>query len=107
MFLDSSNALQIMQDYDIIVDGSDNFDTRYLINDACIMLNKPMVSGAIYKFEVQDLFLIIITALHTAAFSLSLRPPRVSQLCNIGVIASLPGIIGTIQANEVLRVSLV
>ena len=52
-FIDSSNALEVIGKYDIVVDGSDNFATRYLVNDACVILDKPMVSGAIYKFEGQ------------------------------------------------------
>ena len=105
VFLDSSNALQIMQDYDIIVDGSDNFDTRYLINDACIMLNKPMVSGAIYKFEGQ---VSVFNYHHGPTYRCIFpEPPTAEESPNcadIGVIASLPGIIGTIQANEVLKI---
>ena len=104
VFIERSNALEIMQGYDIIVDGSDNFETRYLINDACIILKKPMVSGAIYKFEGQvSVFNYNGGPTYRCIFP---EPPGAGESPNcedIGVIASLPGIIGTIQANEVLK----
>ena len=105
VYINSSNALEIMQDYDIIVDGSDNFDTRYLINDACVMLNKPMVSGAIYKFEGQvSVFNYHNGPTYRCIFP---EPPATDESPNcadIGVIAALPGIIGSIQANEVIKI---
>lgn len=104
-FIDSGNALQILQEYDIIVDGSDNFSTRYLVNDACVILDKPMVSGAIYKFEGQvSVFNYKGGPTYRCLFP---EPPQAGEspnCANIGVIASLPGIIGTIQANEVIKV---
>ncbi len=105
VFIDSTNALEILQTYDIIVDGSDNFDTRYLVNDACIMLNKPMVSGAIYKFEGQ---VSVFNYHHGPTYRCIFpEPPAAEESPNcadIGVIATLPGIIGTIQANEVIKI---
>ncbi len=104
-FLDSENALEIIRDYDIVVDGSDNFDARYLINDACVMLGKPMVSGAIYKFEGQvSVFNYQGGPTYRCLFP---EPPGAGASPNcadIGVVATLPGIIGTIQANEVIKV---
>jgi sulfur-carrier protein adenylyltransferase/sulfurtransferase len=105
VFIDSSNVLDILREYDVVVDGSDNFDTRYLVNDACVMLDKPMVFGAIYRFEG-----------HVSVFNYKSGPtyrcvfPDVpgegeSPNCaDIGVVATLPGIVGTIQANEVIKV---
>ncbi len=104
LFIDSSNALDILDQYDIIVDGSDNFDTRYLINDACIILNKPMVSGAIYKFEGQvSVFNYHHGPTYRCIFPEPPAPEDSPNCAEIGVIASLPGIIGSIQANEVIK----
>lgn len=104
VFIDGSNALELFRDYDIIVDGSDNFATRYLINDACVMLGKPMVSGAIYKYEGQvSVFNYQGGPTYRCIFP---EPPAADESPNcaeIGVIAVLPGIIGTIQANEVIK----
>jgi sulfur-carrier protein adenylyltransferase/sulfurtransferase len=105
VFVDSSNALELMRGYDIIVDGSDNFATRYLVNDACVTLDKPMVSGAIYKYEGQvSVFNYQQGPTYRCIFP---EPPGVDESPNcaeIGVVASLPGIIGTIQANEVIKI---
>lgn len=105
VFIDDSNALAILKQYDIIVDGSDNFATRYLVNDACVILNKPMVSGAIYKFEGQvSVFNYKNGPTYRCIFP---EPPGADESPNcadIGVVASLPGIIGTIQANEVIKI---
>jgi sulfur-carrier protein adenylyltransferase/sulfurtransferase len=104
IFIDSSNALDIMRSYDIIVDGSDNFATRYLINDACVILDKPLVSGAIYTFEGQVAVLNYNGGpTYRCIFP---EPPQEGESPNcadIGVIATLPGIVGTIQANEVIK----
>lgn len=105
VFINSTNALDIIRDYDIVVDGSDNFATRYLINDACVMLNKPLVSGAIYKFEGQ---VSVLNYNNGPTYRcLFPEPPQEGESPNcadIGVIATLPGIIGTIQANEVIKI---
>lgn len=103
-YIDASNALEIFKAYDFIVDGSDNFATRYIINDACVILNKPFVSGAIYKFEGQvSVFNYNEGPTYRCIFP---EPPGADDSPNcadIGVIATLPGIIGTIQANEVIK----
>jgi sulfur-carrier protein adenylyltransferase/sulfurtransferase len=105
VFIDSKNALELIRDYDIIVDGSDNFAARYLVNDACIILNKPMVSGAIYKFEGQvSVYNYKGGPTYRCIFP---EPPGADESPNcadIGVIAALPGIIGTIQANEAIKI---
>jgi len=104
VFINSGNALAIISEYDIVVDGSDNFATRYLVNDACVMLDKPLVSGAIYKFEGQ---VTVLNYQNGPTYRcLFQEPPQEGESPNcadIGVIATLPGIIGTIQANEVIK----
>lgn len=104
-FINHTNALELIKEYDIIIDGSDNFPTRYLVNDACVMLNKPMVSGAIYKFEGQvSVFNYKGGPTYRCIFP---DPPGEGESPNcadIGVIATLPGIIGSIQANEVIKI---
>lgn len=104
-YLDSNNALDIVNGYDIVVDGSDNFDTRYLVNDACVISGKVMVSGAIYKYEGQvSVFNYNGGPTYRCLFP---EQPGVGESPNcadIGVIATLPGIIGTIQANEVIKI---
>jgi len=103
-FADSSNILDLIAGYDIVVDGSDNFDTRYLVNDACVMTGKPMVSGAIYRFEGQvSVFNYKGGPTYRCIFP---EPPGAGESPNcaeIGVVATLPGIVGTIQANEVIK----
>lgn len=105
-FINAENALAILTDYDIIVDGSDNFSTRYLVNDACVILNKPLVSGAIFKFEGQvSVFNYQGGPTYRCIFP---EPPGEGESPNcsdIGVVATLPGIIGTIQANEVIKIA--
>lgn len=98
------NAIELFQIYDIIVDGSDNFETRYLVNDACIITSKPLVFGAIYKFEGQ----VSVFNYNNGPSCRCLfpNPPEKNAIPNcseIGVLGVLPGIIGTMQANEVLK----
>ena len=105
VFVDADNLLDIATEYDMIVDGSDNFATRYLVNDAAVMLGKPMVSGAIYKYEGQvSVFNYKGGPTYRCLFP---QPPGEGESPNcaeIGVVATLPGIIGTIQANEVIKI---
>lgn len=104
-FINSSNALDVIKGYDIVVDGSDNFDTRYLVNDACVMLDKPMVSGAIYKFEGQvSVFNYNGGPTYRCIFPEQPGAGESPNCADIGVVAALPGIIGTIQANEVIKI---
>ncbi len=103
-FINFDNALETISTYDIIVDGSDNFDTRYLVNDACVMLDKPMVSGAIYKYEGQvSVFNYNGGPTYRCIFPEAPGAGESPNCADIGVIATLPGIIGTIQANEVIK----
>lgn len=100
-------ALDLFEDYDIIVDGTDNFSTRYLINDASVIKNKPLVYGAIYKFEGQvAVFNYKNGPSYRCIFP---NPPEKNSIPNcseIGVLGVLPGIIGSLQANEVLKIIL-
>jgi sulfur-carrier protein adenylyltransferase/sulfurtransferase len=104
-FIDTTNALEIIKEYDIVVDGSDNFATRYIVNDACVILDKPMVFGAIYKFEGQmSVFNYNDGPTYRCLFP---EPPEADESPNcadIGVVATLPGIIGTIEANEAIKI---
>ncbi|MBC8412903.1 MAG: molybdopterin-synthase adenylyltransferase MoeB [Nitrospira sp.] len=105
--LDSSNTMDLFKDYDIIVDGTDNFPTRYLINDACVILKKPLVSGAILRFEGQ-VTTIIPGEGHCYRCLFEEPPPAglVPSCQEAGVLGVLPGIIGGLQATEVLKLIL-
>jgi molybdopterin/thiamine biosynthesis adenylyltransferase len=101
------NASAIMQQYDIVVDGSDNFATRYLVNDICVELGKPLIYGSILKFEGQ-----IAVFNHNGSKNLrdlfpEMPDPKDAPNCNLnGVLGTLPGIIGTMMAHETLKVIL-
>jgi adenylyltransferase/sulfurtransferase len=105
--LTHQNAIDLFNQYDIIVDGTDNFETRYLINDASIITNTPLVFGAIYKFEGQvSVFNYKNGPSYRCLFP---NPPEKGSVPNcseIGVLGVLPGIIGSMQANEVLKIIL-
>ena len=104
-FLSSENALELFSEYDIIVDGSDNFQTRYLSNDAAVLTNKPLVFGAIFKFEGQvSVFNYNNGPTYRCLFP---TPPSANSIPNcsdVGVLGVLPGIIGCLQANETLKI---
>ena len=105
--LDYQNALELFNQYDILVDGSDNFETRYLVNDACIINNKPLVFGAIYKFEGQvSVFNYQNGPSYRCLFPNPAKKDYVPNCSEIGVLGVLPGIIGSMQANEVLKIVL-
>lgn len=103
--LHRGNILELFNSYDVIVDGSDNFATRYLVNDACVMLNKPLVFGSIFKFEGQvSVFNYQDGPTYRCLYP---EPPKEGEVPNcseIGVIGVLPGIVGTLQANEAIKV---
>lgn len=105
--LTTENALQLFKQYDIVVDGSDNFTTRYLVNDAAILSNKPFVYGAIYKFEGQvSVFNYDNGPSYRCLFP---NPPKEGSVANcseVGVLGVLPGIIGTMMANEIIKIIL-
>ena len=101
------NAVDLFQQFDIIVDGTDNFETRYLINDACILTNKPLVFGAIYKFEGQvSVFNYKSGSSYRCAFPNKPKQEDIPNCSEVGVLGVLPGIIGTMQANEALKIIL-
>lgn len=101
------NALELFEGYDIIVDGSDNFETRYLINDACILMNKPLVFGAIHKFQGQvSVFNYKKGPTYRCAFPVAPKKDTIPNCSQTGVLGVLPGIIGSMQANEVLKIIL-
>jgi sulfur-carrier protein adenylyltransferase/sulfurtransferase len=105
--LTTENALNLFSAYDIIVDGTDNFSTRYLVNDACVLSEKPLVYGAIYKFEGQvTVFNYKAGPSYRCLFP---EPPKAGSVPNcseVGVIGVLPGLIGAQQANEVIKIIL-
>lgn len=101
------NALELFRNYDIIVDGSDNFETRYLTNDASIITNKPLVFGSIYKFEGQvSVFNYQNGSSYRCLFPNPPKKDAVPNCAEIGVLGVLPGVIGSFQANEVLKLIL-
>ncbi len=105
--LTPQNALELFKNYDVIVDGTDNFETRYLINDAAIITNKPVVYGAIYKFEGQvSVFNYNNDPSYRCLFPEVPKKGSVANCSEVGVLGVLPGIIGTMQANEVLKIIL-
>ena len=105
--LDSSNVLEIFKDYDIIVDGCDNFPTRYLVNDACVMLDKPNVHGSIFQFEGQaTVFKPKVGPCYRCLFP-EPPPPGMAPSCQeAGVLGVLPGLVGCIQALETIKLIL-
>ncbi|MEH2326518.1 MAG: molybdopterin-synthase adenylyltransferase MoeB [Nostoc sp.] len=105
--LTSENALEILQPYDIVVDGTDNFPTRYLVNDACVLLNKPNVYGSILRFEGQaTLFNYQGGPNYRDLFPEPPPPGMVPSCAEGGVLGILPGIIGLIQATETVKIIL-
>ncbi len=105
-FLTSENAIGLFQQYDIIVDGSDNFQTRYLSNDAAVLTQKPLVFGAIFKFEGQvSVFNYLNGPTYRCLFPNPPTPSSIPNCTDIGVLGVLPGIIGCYQANEVLKIA--
>lgn len=105
--LTSGNALAILRDFDVIVDGTDNFLTRYLVNDACVLLNKPNVYGSIFRFEGQaSVFYAAKGPCYRCLYSEPPPPGLVPSCAEGGVLGVLPGIIGSIQANETLKLLL-
>ena len=105
--LDSSNVLDLFKDYDIIVDGCDNFPTRYLVNDACVMLGKTNVHGSIFQFEGQaTVFKPGEGPCYRCLFP-EPPPPELAPSCaEAGVLGVLPGVVGTLEAIETIKLLL-
>ncbi len=105
--LSAANALEIFRDFDVVVDGSDNFPTRYLVNDACVLLGKPDVYGAVYRFEGQaSVFAAAGGPCYRCLYPEPPPPGLVPSCAEGGVLGVLPGIIGTIQALETIKLLL-
>ena len=104
--LDSSNSLNILNDFDVIVDATDNLETRYVINDSCVNLKKPMVHGSIYRYEgVISVFNYnggpTYRCYNPSSVNREYKNPQPSQ---VGIVGVLPGITGTFMANEVIKI---
>ena len=105
--LTSANALEIFAQYDIIADGTDNFQTRYLVNDACVLLKKPNAYGSIFRFEGQaSVFATEEGPCYRCLYPEPPPPGLVPSCAEGGVLGILPGMIGTIQATEVIKLIL-
>jgi adenylyltransferase/sulfurtransferase len=105
--LTSKNALDILREYDIVVDGTDNFPTRYLVNDACVILKKPNAYGSIFRFEGQaSVFAAKDGPCYRCLYPEPPPPGLVPSCAEGGVLGVLPGIIGTIQATETIKLVL-
>jgi sulfur-carrier protein adenylyltransferase/sulfurtransferase len=105
--LSSGNALEILRDYDLVVDGTDNFPTRYLVNDACVLLGKPNVYGSIFRFEGQSsIFACQGGPCYRCLYPEPPPPGLVPSCAEGGVLGILPGVIGLIQATETVKLIL-
>lgn len=102
--LTSRNILDIIKDYDIIMDGSDNFPTRYLVNDACVISDKPLSHGGIFRFDGQAMTILPHkSACYRCLFPEPPPPGLVPSCQEAGILGAVAGVIGIIQANEVLK----
>lgn len=102
--MDRTNALELIEKYDLVVDASDNFATRYLINDACISTGRPNVHGSIFRFEGQaSIFIPRVTACYRCIHPSPPSPGSVPNCEESGVVGSIAGIIGSIQATEAIK----
>jgi len=107
IMLSSANALDILKDYDIVADGTDNFPTRYLVNDACVLLGKPNVYGSIFRFEGQaSVFATKDGPCYRCLYPEPPPPGLVPSCAEGGVLGVLPGVIGVIQATEAVKIIL-
>jgi adenylyltransferase/sulfurtransferase len=105
--LSSANALEIIKDYDIVADGTDNFPTRYLVNDACVLLGKPNAYGSIFRFEGQaSVFSTKTGPCYRCLYPEPPPPGLVPSCAEGGVLGILPGLVGVIQATEVIKLIL-
>ena len=105
--LSADNALDVLRGYDVVIDGTDNFPTRYLVNDACVMLGKPNVYGSIFRFEGQvSVFWAERGPCYRCLYPEPPEPGAVQNCAEGGVLGILPGVIGTLQATEAIKLVL-
>ena len=104
--LDSSNAMEIISQYDVVVNGADNFPSRYLVNDACYLLGKPLVDGSILIFDGQATVYLPGKGCYRCLFPAPPPPGMVPNCAEAGVLGALTGIVGSIQATETLKLLL-
>lgn len=104
--LDNSNSLNILKDYDIVIDATDNLDTRYVINDSCVILNKPMVHGSIYRYEGLISVFNYMGGPTYRCYNPSRRQNNYKNPipAEVGLFGVLPGITGTYMSNEVIKI---
>lgn len=100
----SKNALEMISSYDVIIDGTDRFSTRYLINDACVLAHKPLIYGAVFRFDGQaSLFYPPEGPCYRCLYPKAPPEDAVPNCGEVGVLGVVPGIIGTLQATEALK----
>ena len=104
--LESENAMEIISEYDMVVNGADNFATRYLVNDACYLLGKPLVDGSILIFDGQATVFIPGQGCYRCLFPSPPPPGMVPNCAEAGVLGALTGLVGSIQATEALKLML-
>ncbi len=101
--LESDNAMDIISQYDLVINGADNFATRYLVNDACYLLNKPLVDGSILIFDGQSTVFLPGQGCYRCLFPSPPPPGMVPNCAEAGVLGALTGLVGSIQATEALK----
>ncbi len=104
--LTAENALEVFKEYDVIVDGSDNFPTRYLVNDACVLLQKPNVHGSVLGFEGQVTVFTPGGPCYRCLYEKPPPPGTMASCAEAGVFPTVAGLVGLVQANEALRLLL-
>jgi adenylyltransferase/sulfurtransferase len=105
--LTAANALALLAPYDVVVDGSDNFATRYVVNDACVLLGRPLVHGAVHRFDGQaSVFAVPGGPCYRCLHAEPPAPGTVANCAEAGVLGVLPGLVGLVQATEVLKLLL-
>jgi molybdopterin/thiamine biosynthesis adenylyltransferase len=104
--LESDNAMDIISQYDLVINGADNFATRYLVNDACYLLNKPLVDGSILIFDGQSTVFMPGHGCYRCLFPSPPPPGMVPNCAEAGVLGALTGLVGSIQATEALKLFL-
>ena len=105
--LDSTNILDIIKDYDVVVDGSDNFPTRYLVNDACVLSKKPLAHAGIFRYDGQIMTISPgVGPCYRCLFSEPPPPGAVPSCQEAGILGAVAGVLGVLQANEVLKLVL-